>query len=114
MKFRPMTLAAICFAVGLSACGQERDPRLLNVKSNTEGPDEFGIIPNKPLVLPEDVSALPAPAPGGKNRTEATPQEDAIVALGGWRLGRLYLALRRRAVDPVATCGRRSGVSAQE
>lgn len=83
MEFKPMTLAALCFAVGLGACSQDRDPRLLNVKSNSDGPDEFSIIPNKPLTLPEDLAALPAPNPGGGNRTAATPEEDVIVALGG-------------------------------
>lgn len=81
MQRKPMTLAALCCAIGLSACGGERDPRLLNVKSNQDGPDEFAIVPNKPLTLPEDVSSLPEP--GGRNRTEASPENDAILALGG-------------------------------
>lgn len=82
MQRKPMTLVALCLVIGLSACGRDDDPRLLNVKSNLDGgPDEFAIIPNKPLTLPEDKTALPAP--GGTNRTEASPQNDAIVALGG-------------------------------
>ncbi len=81
MRRKPMMLAALCSAIVLSGCGGDSDPRLLNVKSDLVGPDEFAIVPNKPLTLPDDVSTLPEP--GGRNRTEATPEEDAILALGG-------------------------------
>ncbi len=81
-KFRVLGLACAC-AIALAGCSQEKDPKLLNVKPNGEGPDEFSILPNKPLVLPEDFAALPEPTPGGSNRTDASPIEDAIVALGG-------------------------------
>ena len=83
MRHNAIVLAVMCLAIGLSACGRaDREPRLLNIKSNEEGgPDEFAILPNKPLVLPEDYSALPAP--GGTNLTEPTPGDDAIIALGG-------------------------------
>ncbi len=47
------------------------------------GPDEFGIVPTKPLVLPEDFAALPEPTPGGSNLTDHVPEQDAIAALGG-------------------------------
>lgn len=75
-----MSVAAA--AMTLSACGK-KDPQLLNIKSNTEGPDEFAILPNKPLTQPENYTTLPPPTPGGVNRTDATPEADAIVALGG-------------------------------
>ena len=67
----------------LSACSRNKDPRLLNISSSTEGPDEFAILPNKPLQQPESFSALPTPTPGGANRGDATPNQDAIAALGG-------------------------------
>lgn len=47
------------------------------------GPDEFGIVPNKPLTLPDDLAALPEPAPGARNRTDLLPEHDAVAALGG-------------------------------
>lgn len=70
-------------AMTLSACDRNRQPSLLNVKSNTEGPDEFAIVPNKPLQQPETYAELPTPTPGGVNRADQTPFADATVALGG-------------------------------
>ncbi|WP_353310912.1 DUF3035 domain-containing protein [Shimia sp. NS0008-38b] len=53
-----------------------------NVPSG-EGPDEFAILPNKELTQPSDYSALPAPTPGGVNRTDQDPLGAAVAALGG-------------------------------
>lgn len=72
---------AVATMLTLAACGNGM-PQLMNLRSG-EGPDEFGIVPPKPLELPEDLSALPEPALGGTNRTDRLPQEEAIVALGG-------------------------------
>ena len=69
--------------LALSACDRNREPSLLNVKSNTDGPDEFAIVPNKPLQQPETYANLPDPTPGGANRADQTPFADAAVALGG-------------------------------
>lgn len=78
------TLLAMTIAAMLSACGgSDRPPELMNIRSSTAGPDEFGILPPKPLEMPEDLSALPEPTPGGANLTDPTPEADAIVALGG-------------------------------
>ncbi|MDA8585094.1 DUF3035 domain-containing protein [Rhodobacteraceae bacterium] len=66
----------------LAACSS--DDGLLNIKQEPgEGPDEFAILPTKPLVLPEDVVSLPAPTPGGSNITDPTPEFDVASALGG-------------------------------
>lgn len=68
----------------LQACGTgDKVPELMNLRSSTNGPDEFSILPSKPLILPEDLTALPEPTPGGSNLTDANPQADAIAALGG-------------------------------
>ncbi|WOI55438.1 DUF3035 domain-containing protein [Palleronia sp. LCG004] len=66
---------------GLAGCGGE--PDLIALDSGGEGPDEFSILPNRPLELPGNFDALPPPTPGGPNRTDQTPQADAIAALGG-------------------------------
>ncbi|KGJ05818.1 Beta-barrel assembly machine subunit BamF [Paracoccus halophilus] len=65
----------------LTACSS--DPRLMNTNAGQDGPDEFGIVPTKPLQMPEDLNILPAPTPGGGNITDATPMGDAVAALGG-------------------------------
>jgi hypothetical protein len=70
-------LAVLC----LVACGNG-DPQLMNLRSG-EGPDEFGIVPPKPLEMPEDLSALPEPTPGGASRTDRNPEAEAVIALGG-------------------------------
>ncbi|MCU0814947.1 MAG: DUF3035 domain-containing protein [Cypionkella sp.] len=77
-------ILAMAIAAIVSACGGgDRPPELMNLRSSTDGPDEFGILPPKPLQMPEDLAALPEPTPGGINRTDPTPEADAIVALGG-------------------------------
>ena len=56
---------------------------MMNLRSSTDGPDEFAILPPKGLEMPPDVAALPDPTPGGGNLTDQNPRADAIVALGG-------------------------------
>lgn len=70
----------------LAACGGGEDPQLMRLRSEGRSPDEFAILPTKPLEIPTgpvSVASLPAPTPGGTNRTDPTPQADAVVALGG-------------------------------
>lgn len=85
MQRKSMILVGmICAVLVLSACSRNTQPQLLNVKSNQDGtPDEFSVLPSKPLTLPDDYTALPTPTKGGTNRTDVTPLEDAVVALGG-------------------------------
>jgi Protein of unknown function (DUF3035) len=75
--------AIIAFATMLTlvACG-DGTPQLMNLRSG-QGPDEFAIVPPKPLEMPQDLSALPEPALGGSNRADPQPFDEAIVALGG-------------------------------
>lgn len=74
---------AMAAMLALTACSGDKVPNLMNLRSSTNGPDEFGILPPKALELPEDLTALPEPTLGGANRTDPTPNADAIVALGG-------------------------------
>lgn len=67
----------------LAACGNDDNPILMNLRPQGNGPDEFAILPPRPLQLPTDLAALPPPTPGGTNLTDPTPKEDAIIALGG-------------------------------
>ena len=79
-------MAWACLAgLALSACGKGGDdvPQLMNLRSATNGPDEFAILPTRPLELPEDLTAIPEPTPGQGNLTDPDPQADAIAALGG-------------------------------
>jgi hypothetical protein len=74
---------ALAAMLALGACSGDKTPNLMNLRSSTNGPDEFGILPPKALELPEDLVSLPEPTLGGANRTDPTPNADAIVALGG-------------------------------
>jgi len=84
----PARLAALACLALAAACGP-REPNLMRLSSSEEGPDEFAILPGKPIEIPEDVASLPPPSPEGTpNRTDPTPEADAVAALGG-RPGRL-------------------------
>lgn len=76
-------VALIAVSAGLLAgCARnDKVPSLMNISA--DGPDEFAILPNKPLEVPTDLAALPEPTPGGANRADPTPQADAVAALGG-------------------------------
>lgn len=78
--FSSLTLGAALIA--LAACGAA-DPRLMNIRNTEAGPDEFAVLPTNPIAIPENLSALPQPTPGGANRTDPDPEGDAIRALGG-------------------------------
>lgn len=78
----------LCALIALAACGrlagdEPRPPRLMNIKSASRSPDEFNILPTRPLQMPEDIAALPEPTPGGRNLADPTPKADAVAALGG-------------------------------
>ena len=59
------------------------DIGLRNLEPPGDGPDEFSVLPVKPLTQPEDYAFLPAPTPGGANLTDPNPRAEAVVALGG-------------------------------
>lgn len=103
----------------LAACGGSGTPNLMNVRSETNGPDEFAILPPKPLELPENLTDLPEPTPGGENLTDPRPFDDAILALGGKPLaagvvpagdGALYNYATRKGV----TTGIRQTLAAED
>jgi hypothetical protein len=82
MRAGRATLAVAGLALlSLAACGGE--PRLMNLTSSTDGPDEFAILPPKALEMPESLVDLPPPTPGGSNLTDPRPNDDAVAALGG-------------------------------
>jgi hypothetical protein len=84
MRFHAKRIAvALAAALALTACSGDGNPELMNLRNPSDGPDEFLVVPNKPLEMPEDVAALPTPTPGGRNLAGPTPQEDMFAALGG-------------------------------
>ncbi|MGJ8585676.1 MAG: DUF3035 domain-containing protein [Marinosulfonomonas sp.] len=72
---------ALVLAVSLAACSN-KPPRLM-AHANGDGPDEFTVLPKKPLEDPKSYAELPVPTPGGSNRTDVNPEVDIALALGG-------------------------------
>ena len=79
------TVLILMVAVIVAGCGGGRDDdvTLRKIRNTGAGPDEFSIMPGKPLEMPGNVAALPEPVPGGPNRTDQDPVADGISALGG-------------------------------
>lgn len=75
-------LALICVVGFLAGCSSS-EPDLMNFGPSRAGPDEFVVAPAKPLETPPANAALPVPTPGGANRADPRPLDDAVVALGG-------------------------------
>lgn len=78
---RGKAVIALLAMLALVACGNGM-PELMNLRTG-EGPDEFGIVPAKPLAMPESLADLPDPILGGSNRTDRIPEDEAAIALGG-------------------------------
>ena len=80
-------LSVICGMIAvlsLPACSAlNNGGQLRDLRSFQREPEEFAVVPGKELTQPVDYAALPTPTPGGANRTDATPQADAVAALGG-------------------------------
>ena len=81
---RKRVLILMMASFGLAGCaGYERDITLRDIGPAGPGPDEFSIIPGKPLEEPPSFSELPVPTPGAANLTDQNPKADGIAALGG-------------------------------
>ncbi|NVO25819.1 DUF3035 domain-containing protein [Donghicola sp. C2-DW-16] len=65
-------------ALALGACDNGNPDRL------SRGPDEFAIVPVKPLEMPA-TAELPVPTTGSANRVDLNPLADGVAALGGHR-----------------------------
>ncbi|MEL6607633.1 MAG: DUF3035 domain-containing protein [Pseudomonadota bacterium] len=56
---------------------------LVDLRTASNGPDEFSALPVSPLEQPANFTDLPTPTPGLSNRADRNPQAEAIAALGG-------------------------------
>lgn len=79
MRIIACALIAVTF---LAAC---ENKGLRQITSRGDGPDEFIVVPAKPLEQPESYAALPAPTPGAGNRTDQLPLQESVQKLGGQR-----------------------------
>jgi hypothetical protein len=68
----------------LGACAtRDTQPILMHAAQSHRGPDEFSILPTRPLQSPPDFNTLPTPTPGGRNLVDPDPRAEAYAALGG-------------------------------
>ena len=74
-----LTLLAATIVAG---CGGRDDVTLTRLRNTSEGPDEFSILPGKPLQTPADYATLPPPTPGAANLTDQNPLADGVAAGG--------------------------------
>lgn len=79
--------AIAALALAVAGCGGDTsDERSIVDRitaSSFQTPNEFAVLPKKPLVLPDDLDTLPEPAPGTTSLADLTPNADAIAAVGG-------------------------------
>jgi len=82
-----MILAAgrigMVLAAGLALQGCSEGGSLMNLSAASSTPDEFAILPAKGLEIPQDLAALPAPAPGGTDLARVDAIGAGVRALGG-------------------------------
>ncbi|PRY24320.1 beta-barrel assembly complex subunit BamF [Aliiruegeria haliotis] len=84
MRAAKVARAGIMLAlVALVAACSRGDPSMMHIQRGMTTPDEFAILPNKPIETPPNYNDLPAPNPLGGNRTDVNPEAEAIAALGG-------------------------------
>lgn len=76
----PLGAIILSCAVIVGGCS---DKGLRQLYSTGKGPEEFAVMPVKPLTSPGNYTALPAPTPGGQNLVDIDPRAEAIAALGG-------------------------------
>ena len=79
---RNMPLGAIILTTSL-ALGGCADRGLRDLRTSSPGPEEFMVLPVKPLTIPDNTAALPPPAPGRANLVDINPPGDAVASLGG-------------------------------
>ena len=66
----------------LSACSSD-DARLRDLYDVGTGPEEFAVLPSKPLTIPSNLKNLPVPDLAAGNLADPTPKLDLIEMLGG-------------------------------
>ncbi len=74
-------IALTILTLALTACG--RDGKLSRIRNTGNGPDEFTVLPTRPLQTPASYNMLPPPTPGGANLVDTNPTAEGIAALGG-------------------------------
>jgi hypothetical protein len=78
---RAALLVLVPFALG--GCAEGGFAGSLRAAGVAGKPDEFMVLPTRPLEMPQNLAALPPPTPGVPNRVDYRPREEAIAGLTG-------------------------------
>jgi hypothetical protein len=80
MIFRILSIFVTLFLI--AACSSD-DARLRDLYDVGTGPEEFAVLPSKPLIIPGNLRELPVPDETVENLADPTPKRDLIEKLGG-------------------------------
>ncbi len=75
--------ALMLVPLAVSGCGEGGLAGGLRSAGVAGSPDEFLVLPTRPLEMPENLSALPPPTPGAVNRVDYRPKAEAVAGLTG-------------------------------
>jgi hypothetical protein len=75
--------ALLAAALALAGCAEGGLAGTLRSAGIAGTPDEFMVLPTRPLEMPQDLTALPPPTPGAVNRVDYRPHAEAIAGLTG-------------------------------
>lgn len=76
-------VAVAVAATALSGCGEGGVAGKLRSAGVAGKPDEFMVLPTRPLEMPDDLTLLPSPQPGTTNRVDYRPHAEAVAGLTG-------------------------------
>ena len=76
-------LALLLAAAALGGCGDGGLAGGLRAAGIAGKPDEFMVLPTRPLEMPANLAALPPPTPGQPSRVDYQPIPEAIAGLSG-------------------------------
>lgn len=81
---RTLAAATLLLAVAaLAGCQGRGTAGVLRSAGVGSTPDEFMVLPTKPLEMPSNLAALPPPTPGAPNRVDHQPRQEAVAGLTG-------------------------------
>ena len=76
-------LALALMPLALAGCAEGGLAGGLRAAGVGQTPDEFMVLPTRPLEMPENLAALPPPTPGAPNRVDYRPHAEAVAGLTG-------------------------------
>ncbi len=83
MRITRATMGLVLILAAAGCARGDREIDLRQLRSSDNGPDEFSVLPSKPLQAPDSYSSLPVPNPDGRNLVDQNPRADAVASLGG-------------------------------